>query len=147
MRGLLDDEVSTARDQILYLLAGPLAHFFVCYVMCVNYQYMYSTNFSFFGFVFSLTAFIMVISILSPSVAIANISSAFALLFFMLFAGFLVNTGKVVVWLRWLKYCSLFYYGMHTYTHTYIHTDHNYAHAHTHAHAGKGLWYVYVGEV
>lgn len=55
--------------------------------------------------------FMMCISFVSPTQAIATLTSTVALLFVMLFGGFLVNQDTIPEALRWIRYISVFHYG------------------------------------
>ena len=44
--------------------------------------------------------------------AVANIVVALPYILMMLFGGFLVNIGSLLDWLEWIKYVSIFRYGI-----------------------------------
>ena len=73
----------------------------------------------FFFFVFALVLTAVCASslafLVSASVrifAVANVLVTLPYVLMMLFGGFLVNTGSLLVWLEWIKYVSIFRYGI-----------------------------------
>jgi len=44
--------------------------------------------------------------------ALANVAVSLPFILMMLFGGFLVNTGSLLDWLEWIKYISIFRYGI-----------------------------------
>jgi len=53
----------------------------------------------------------MVIATVSPTAGFASLTTIVALLVGLLFGGFLANADALPVWLSWLQYCSIFFYG------------------------------------
>merc|ERR1712151_570703 len=53
----------------------------------------------------------MLIGLLAPNIAVAQIISPLVIVLFMLFGGFYVNVDNIPVYYEWLYYLSFFNYG------------------------------------
>jgi ABC-type multidrug transport system ATPase subunit/ABC-type multidrug transport system permease subunit len=62
-------------------------------------------------FNFSASSLCLAVGAVAPSVASGNFFCIILILFFMLFGGFMLNLKTLPVYLSWIKYTSIFFYG------------------------------------